>query len=130
MPEFKQYVVDVASAAAERAGWRPHPSHLGIRCVEKLVYPTNGELLYHTDADSVYTLVIMLSHASQYTGGRFLIQRDENDKTELSFSPPYGGGVFFDSNMNHAVEPIKTGQRVALAIEFWPYEDVSVWDKR
>jgi len=75
-------------------------------------------------------MVLMLSHAAQYTGGRFLIQHDENDKTELDFSPPYGGGIFFDSNMNHAVEPIKSGQRVALAIEFWPYQDVSVWEKR
>lgn len=130
MPDFVSYIKELVIAGTEYAGWRPHPGHLGIRCVEKLVYNEGGELLYHTDTDSVYTLTLMLSRPDQFTGGRFYIKADANADDVIAASPSYGGGIIFNSMMSHGVEPIYSGARMVMAIEFWPFEDAIVEDKR
>ena len=130
MPDFVTYIKELVIAGTEYAGWRPHPSHLGIRCVEKLVYQEGGELLYHTDTDSIYTLTLMLSRPDQYTGGRFYIKADANSDDFLSATSSYGGGILFNSMMNHGVEPIYSGFRAVMAIEFWPYDDSTIDDMR
>lgn len=130
MPDFIVYIKDLLIAGTEYAGWRPHPSHLGIRCVEKLMYDAGGELLFHTDTDSIYTMTLMLSRPDQFTGGRFYIKTDVNSEESISAVPSYGGGVIFNSEMLHGVEPVFSGERVVIAIEFWPYEDAVIEDKR
>ena len=46
---------------------------MGIRCVEVLRYEVGGELKYHKDNDSVYTIAIMLTDRDSYIGGKFSI---------------------------------------------------------
>lgn len=130
LPELEQHIIGVASIAAEQAGWRPHPSQLGIRCIERLVYGPGGVLMMHKDSDSIYTMVFMLSHPSRFTGGEFTIDTNGERKKYLHVNPEHGGGIFFDSNVDHAVRPIKTGERIVLAVEFWPYEDTDIADLR
>ena len=130
MPDFIVYIRDLLIAGTEYAGWRPHPNHLGIRCVEKLVYENGGELLFHTDTDSVYTFTLMLSRPDQFTGGRFYIKADANIDESIGAIPSYGCGVIFNSMMDHGVEPIYSGERAVIAIEFWPFEDSLIEDRR
>jgi hypothetical protein len=70
-----------------------------IRCVEKLVYQSGGELLFHTDTDSVYTFTLMLSRPDQFTGGRFYIKADANSDESIGAIPSYGGGVIFNTSV-------------------------------
>lgn len=128
MPSFSEHLIRIASAAAEEASWRPHVSHLGFRCIEKLQYHPGGELLYHIDAGSIYTLVLMFSDEDEYTGGEFEIVNA--NRKSVRHKAPRGGGILFDSNKDHGVTPILDGERHVLAVEFWPYEDTNINDKR
>ena len=127
-PSLSRYLLEVASAAAEEAGWRPHISHLGIRCIEKLQYHPGGELLYHTDHGSVYTLVLVFSDETEYIGGEFQIKNA--DRSIINHKAPRFGGMLFDSIKDHGITTIKEGERHVLVIEFWPYEDTNVKDRR
>ncbi len=131
LPELFSHIINnIVISAAETAGWRPYPGHLGIRCIEKLDYYTGGELLLHTDNESVFTLVLLLVDHNDFTGGSFYINnKNDNDKT-LKFNPEYGGGIMFDSLSDHGVDRIITGERTVLAIEFWPWLDSSIYDFR
>mmetsp|Transcript_28896 Transcript_28896/g.29230 ORF Transcript_28896/g.29230 Transcript_28896/m.29230 type:complete len:349 (-) Transcript_28896:103-1149(-) len=129
-PDFVNRVLEVVSIATEQAGWRPHPYHLGIRCVETLQYPAGGELLMHVDGDSIYTVMLMLSDPASFTGGEFVITKElfdettsEREEIELVVMPEKGGGVVFDSEALHGVYPIESGERTVLIFELWPYED-------
>lgn len=128
MPEFVQHLTALAAVSGEEAGWRPHASHLGFRCIEKLTYHPGGELLYHIDGGSVYTLVLMLAGETEYAGGAFQIVNE--NRVESSHKAPKGGGIFFDSNRDHGVAPLGAGERHVLAVEFWPFEDTSFPGKR
>jgi len=128
MPEFIQHLTALASVSGEEAGFRPHASHLGFRCIEKLTYHPGGKLLYHLDGGSVYTLVLMLAGETEYSGGEFQIINQNN--VVSSYKAPKGGGIFFDSNRDHGVTPLIAGERHVLAVEFWPYEDTSIHDRR
>ena len=128
IPTLTDHLITVAANAAEKAGWRPSVHHLGIRCIEKLVYHPGGELLYHVDGGSTYTLVIMVSNKNDYTGGDFQIINKSG--TVISRNASKRGGVLFDSNKDHGVTPIITGSRHVFAVEFWPFYDTNIDDKR
>ena len=128
IPTLSQHLIEVASTAAEEIGWRPHVKHLGFRCIEKLMYHPGGELLYHVDSGSIYTLVLMFSNENDYTGGEFQIV--DNDGNPINYKASKRGGILFNSNQDHGVTPIKTGERHVLAVEFWPYEDTNIEDRR
>lgn len=129
IPEFVEHMKQVVSAGANAAGWRPHPRHLGIRCVENLVYSSGGNLSFHTDSDSIYTVVTMLSPDSDYVGGKFVI-KSRDRKSEWSIGLGRGSSFMFDSNAMHAVEPVAVGTRNVLVMEFWAYEDGNLDDAR
>jgi hypothetical protein len=62
MPNLTSYVLHCVTHAIDHvAQWSPHPYQLGIRCVECLLYEPHGQLRLHTDSESIYTVVIMLS---------------------------------------------------------------------
>lgn len=128
MPEFVEHLIALAAVSGEEAGWRPHASHLGFRCVEKLTYHPGGELLYHVDSGSVYTLVLMLVGETEYSGGEFQIKNKNGIIS--THKTPKGGGILFDSNKDHGVTPLDAGQRHVLAVEFWPYDDATIHDSR
>ena len=59
LPNVLDRMKGVFRSAVKAAGWGNNPDHLGIRCVETLVYHEGGRLVYHTDADSVYTVPLL-----------------------------------------------------------------------
>lgn len=133
MPEFIQHILTVASLATDYAGWRPHPFHLGIRCVEFLTYGPGTELLLHKDTNSVYTIVVMMSDTN-FEGGDFVIKtktslpgHSVNNSEQLlqHRKPRRRDALLFDSNIEHGVEPITRGIRQVLVFELWAYEDVT-----
>jgi hypothetical protein len=141
MPLFVERLLSVASLAANRAKWHPHPRQLGIRCIEQLHYYTGGEVRLHTDSESIFTFVVMLSDSfgEEFTGGDFVIERKhENNKGQnlattpiiVRSSPRRGDCIMFDSNAKHGVEPVLTGHRRVLVLELWPFEDAKLGDRR
>ena len=144
MTEFSDHILNVASNAA---GWRPHPKHLGFRCIEVLEYHTSGKITMHDDEDSTYTMVIMLGQPENFAGGDFVYEprampppkyisslRDTTLAKSASEGPrtvalqrvsyPHGGGILFDSTIIHGVTPVTKGVRWVLVVELWPYLDV------
>jgi len=147
MTEFTKHLLNVASEATELAGWRPHPKHLGFRCIEVLEYHPGGKISMHDDEDSIYTMVVLLGQPDSFSGGDFVFEprampppkhlsslRDVSVVDSHSHGPrtvtlqrvtyPHWGGVLFDSTIIHGVTPITQGVRWVLVIELWPYLDV------
>ena len=79
------------------ARWFPHPRQLGIRCVESLLYHAGGKLKLHTDSESIYTIVVMLSEpcAGAFTGGDFVIREstDRSSDALLRAAPKKGDAI-------------------------------------
>ena len=126
MPKLLDYILQNFTKAAVEAGWYPHINHLGIRCVESLIYSAGGKLMLHTDSESVFTIVLMLSDPSisDFTGGDFVIQKNSLEGTNLlHVSLNVGDAIMFDSNSLHGVEAVLTGERNVLVLELWPYAD-------
>ena len=130
LPELDSRIRDVASESTEVANYRPHPQHLGIRCAEILEYGPGGELKLHVDSDSIFTLIFMLSDSSDYDGGSFFIEDRSDDTLHYELKAPKYGGFLFDSNVNHGVDKLNSGKRLVMAVEFWPFEDISPDDAR
>ena len=144
LPNLMNQILRVAAHAAEQASWRPHLHHVGVRCIETLEYDKGGELLWHVDHDSIYTMIIMLSDHSQFQGGSFVIskkkftakdpinipQQAAKEKSMVTLNPALHGGIIFDSNAQHGVQTITKGTRIVLAIEFWSFEDSTIFDLR
>ena len=129
LPDLTNYLIDIATNAAEIAGWRPHISHLGIRCVEKLIYNIGGELGHHLDDGSIYTFMVMFN--DDYTGGDFqILKENENLQSPINYRSPKGGGILFNSNKLHGVKPVELGSRHVLVMEFWPFVDADCVDHR
>jgi predicted 2-oxoglutarate/Fe(II)-dependent dioxygenase YbiX len=70
----------------------------------------------------------MVSNKNDYTGGDFQIVNKGGEVVSRNASKR--GGVLFDSNKDHGVTPIITGSRVVIAVEFWPFYDTNIDDKR
>jgi hypothetical protein len=80
------------SIRVNRFGQIYEPKKLGLRTVERLVYNSGGELLYHQDQDSIYTMVLMLSQQQDFEGGTFYIKNaTSKDKSPIKInSTTYG----------------------------------------
>lgn len=132
MPEFVEYIMSSLTEATSKANWHPYPRHLGLRCIESLRYFSGGELSYHTDSESIFTIVIMLSDPlNAFTGGDFVIKsKFKNNEEILRIAPSLGDAIVFDSCTMHGVDSIVSGERNVLVIELWPYEDSDQGDRR
>lgn len=93
-------------------------AHLSARLTDVIVYPVGGKFERHKDTprdlDLVGTLVVGLPIA--YTGGAFVVddgrsqQRFDWGKTAASKLP----WVALFTDVDHSIEPVKTGARVTL----------------
>jgi hypothetical protein len=129
LPLLLEHIRMTTSQAALNAKWYPHCKQLGIRCIESLLYTSGGSLYMHTDSESIFTIVIMLSDpcSSDFTGGDFLIRHGESS---IRIALKQGEAIMFDSCSLHGVDSIITGERNVLVLELWPYEDAVKGDHR
>ena len=97
IPHLLEHIICSASEATMTARWFPHPRQLGIRCVESLLYHAGGKLKLHTDSESIYTIVVMLSEpcAGAFTGGDFVIREstDRSSDALLRAAPKKGDAI-------------------------------------
>jgi len=101
----------------------PQRQHaLGFRCVEHISYPPGVGLEEHEDEDSTYTISVLLSDASEYDGGHFVLLGDT--RVAEAFAP--GDALVFDSMRAHKVTPVTAGRRRVLVVELWPFPDGAV----
>ena len=109
---------------------------LSARCIEFLSYSTNGYLGAHKDADSTFTIVFMLSELNEYAGGDVLIATSpttadllrEGSYRRLKLEPL--SMIIFESERVHAIDELINGTRNVLVVEFWPFPESGVGDKR
>ena len=120
----------MAAAAAAAAGWSPSPLDLNYRCVEILEYAEGGELVWHRDEGSVYTMVLLLTPTSEFTGANFVLAEDFRTSRQFTLTPAHRGGLIFISTADHNLQPVLSGSRKVFAVEFWVHYEVQLYDLR
>jgi hypothetical protein len=110
------------SAAEQLRPQRKRQFALGFRCVEHISYPPGVGLEEHEDEDSTYTVSVLLSDASEYEGGNFVLLGDT--RVAEAFAP--GDALVFASMRAHKVTPVTAGRRRVLVVELWPFPDGAV----
>eukprot|EP00607_Mallomonas_marina_P000649 CAMPEP_0182429090 /NCGR_PEP_ID=MMETSP1167-20130531/25510_1 /TAXON_ID=2988 /ORGANISM="Mallomonas Sp, Strain CCMP3275" /LENGTH=304 /DNA_ID=CAMNT_0024612421 /DNA_START=104 /DNA_END=1018 /DNA_ORIENTATION=+ len=125
LPDILTRLTNIFDIAAEKAGWKLLPNQLSIRGIEELRCGAGGEPIPHEDTDSIYTISILLSDTSEFSGGEMLFQPISGDISSSIVIQPgeKGTGVIFDSLVDHAVNRVVSGERIVLAIELWPREE-------
>ena len=94
-----------------------------VRVAEFHKYSSGGGLpdKKHYDLDSLITVDCMVSSCSDFTGGDFqTLEMRENGMEELiTHTFDRGDVVFFVSHKFHCVQPVTSGTRNVLVVEFW-----------
>ena len=89
------------------------------RCVEFHEYSQDrGRVVCgnHFDTGSLFTVDLMLSHRSEYGGGKFVTTKG-GARGWTDFEQ--GDAIVFLSHKYHAVAPVPSGMRNVLVTEFW-----------
>ena len=137
LPSIWEKILKLINTSLIESEWRAEGIYgLNARCVEHLSYSASGYLGAHKDADSAFTAVFMLSELHEYTGGDILIATSptavdllqEDSYRRLKLEPL--SMIIFDSERVHAVDELVDGTRCVLVVEFWPFPESDVGDKR
>ncbi|CAE8639739.1 unnamed protein product [Polarella glacialis] len=93
------------------------------RCIEFHEYGKHARNVCgsHTDTGSLITVDIMLSPTSEFEGGGFLTVATEDGSKERLQRHAFeqGDALVFVSHKRHMVEPVTSGARCVLVLEFW-----------
>lgn len=99
------------------------PAEVGLRCIEYHEVRPGGSLpdVKHYDTGSMLTVDIMLSQAGEFAGGEFsTLESDDRLVRQQSFdAAATGDALLFVSHKYHCVQPVISGLRRVLVIEFW-----------
>lgn len=127
-PGVAAQMIQVVSVAWSHAHWyddsyghMPDPQHMGIRVAEHLHYESSARLGVHVDFESIYTIVVALSHPDDYEGGEFRLAHDS-----AKFKPNQWTALVFRSEVPHGVESVLNGLRETFVIEMWTLPDSGV----
>ena len=127
-PGVAAQMMQVASVAWSYAHWyddsfghMPDPQHMGIRVAEHLHYESSARLGVHIDYESIYTIVVALSHPGDYEGGEFRLSHDNS-----KFKPNQWTALVFRSEIPHGVESVLNGLRETFVMELWTLPDSGV----
>jgi hypothetical protein len=92
---------------------------LSIRVIEHWSYSVGGGLVdpLHYDADSVVTIVALLSDSNEFEGGEF--RTNECNNTQIDYDMKQGDVICFVSHKYHNITPLTKGIRKSLVIELW-----------
>ena len=108
----------VATMTAAYPGLAAPTTPLHIRCVELHAYSVGGALVTpgHRDNGSKRTLIVQLSDADAFDGGRFVTW---HEGAPVPHEMAAGDGLLIDSERMHNVQPVTRGLRHSLVIELW-----------
>ncbi len=99
------------------------PGEVGVRCIEYHEVRPGGSLpdLKHYDIGSLLTVDIMISESADFTGGEFsTLESDGQLLRQQAFNAQAtGDALLFVSHKYHCVQPVVSGLRRVLVIEFW-----------
>ena len=106
------------AAAAAHAGLSPPDVALHVRCIELHAYAPGGALLEagHTDNGSMRTLIVQLSDASAFEGGRFVTW---HEGAAVKHELQAGDALLIHSDKMHNVSRVTSGMRHSLVVELW-----------
>ena len=90
---------------------------LESRVIEYILYRKEGNLGWHTDDDSNFTMVIMLNEG--WKGGLLRLRLNPWDKHEYAIHLNKNDIILFPSLTDHSVDSISYGQRHVLVVEWW-----------
>jgi hypothetical protein len=98
-------------------------SNLSIRVIEHWKYSIGGGLIdpLHYDVDSILTIVVLLSNATDFDGGIFRTFESDNI-THQEYQMEQGDALCFVSHKFHNIVPITRGIRRSLVMELWQGE--------
>jgi predicted nicotinamide N-methyase/predicted 2-oxoglutarate/Fe(II)-dependent dioxygenase YbiX len=108
----------VKTMSASHPGFPSIRKPLHARCVELHAYAPGGALLDpgHRDNGSKRTLIVQLTNAEDFGGGRFVTWHEgEHVLHEMQL----GDGLLINSEKMHNVAPVTHGLRNSLVIELW-----------
>ena len=96
-------------------------SSLSVRCAEVHEGQRGGSLNdpRHFDVGSVVTVDILLS--DDFTGGTFTTLEQGGELLQHSFE--LGDALIFPSYKYHSIQPIQSGVREVLVVEYWHGEE-------
>ena len=99
------------------------PGEVGVRCIEYHEVRPRGSLadLKHYDIGSLLTVDIMLSEPGDFGGGEFsTLEPDGKLLEQAAFNgDATGDALLFVSHKYHCVQPVISGLRRVLVMEFW-----------
>lgn len=100
-------------------------AQVGIRCAEVHTQTRGGGLPdpQHRDHGSLITVDVMLSDSAAFEGGEFATYGPTGEKVHHAFER--GTGLVFLSLKRHGVEPVLSGVRKVLVLEFWQGANVA-----
>ena len=91
---------------------------LQVRCIELHAYAVGGGLFTagHKDNGSQWTLIVQLSAAADFDGGRFVTWHEGGAVVHRLRA---GDGLLIPSEKLHNVAPVTRGLRHSLVVELW-----------
>ena len=114
-----------AMRAHQPSDWVNPRTKLNVRCVELHTYAVGGGLIDpgHKDNGSKLTMVVQVSDASEFEGGKFVTWSEGECVVHDLGS---GDAVLFHSEKCHNISPVLRGTRRSLVIELWIAPENSV----
>eukprot|EP00961_Rhodomonas_salina_P208573 2814694-Rhodomonas_salina.1 len=108
----------VGAMSANYPGLPGIQSPLHVRCIELHTYSRGGALATpeHRDNGSKRTLIVQLSRADEFDGGRFVTWHEGEP---VVHQMQLGDGLLINSEKMHNVAPVTRGVRNSLVIELW-----------
>jgi len=119
LPNVYRRLHDAVQFSANHMRWPDNVDNLGVRTVEFVEYDLGGRFKTHRDKNSTYTIVVLLTERSNFTGGTFEIEDSTGKSTEIWTER--GDAVVFLSETYHRVNPVESGSRIILTVEYWKY---------
>ena len=92
---------------------------IDVRVIEYIQYSLAGNLGWHTDDDSNFTVVSALTDSNDYDGGHLYFRLNFFSDIEHELKLQKGDVIFFPSMTDHKVEPIQSGERKVMVFEWW-----------
>ena len=89
------------------------------RVIEYITYQDSGNLGWHTDDESNFTMVTALTDENLFEGGVLSFRLNPWDEREYDVRLTQNDIILFPSMADHKVEPVSGGERRVMVFEWW-----------